>query len=57
MRGLSKAGIDGGVLMTSTEVIKRKIELKRQLILLTEAEIEDLEAELRERELEEKNRG
>lgn len=38
--------------MTEEEVIRRKIELKRQLILLTKAEIDDLEAELVERELE-----
>lgn len=37
--------------MTEKDVIRRKIELKRQLILLTKAEIEDLEAELQEREL------
>lgn len=43
--------------MSSTEVIKRKIALKEQLILLTKAEIDDLKAELVERELEEKNRG
>lgn len=38
--------------MSSTEVIKRKIALKEQLILLTKAEIDDLKAELREMELE-----
>ena len=40
--------------MSSTEVLKRKIALKEQLILLTKAEIDDLKAELRERELEKK---
>lgn len=44
--------------MTSTEVIKRKIALKEQLILLTQAEIDDLRVELQERELEKReNRG
>lgn len=43
--------------MTEKDVIRRKIELKRQLILLTKAEIDDLKAELRERELEKRSRG
>lgn len=37
--------------MSSTEVIKRKIALKEQLILLTRAEIDDLKVELQERDL------
>jgi len=43
--------------MDSNEVIRRKIVLKEQLILLTKAEIDDMKAELRERELEKRSRG
>jgi hypothetical protein len=38
---------EGGGVMTDKEIIKRRIELKRQLIRLTEAEIEMLERELK----------
>lgn len=43
--------------MTSTEVLRRKIAVKESMILLLKAEIDDLEAEIVEREIERTRRN